>query len=76
MKRTTIFADETLLGDIKALANEERRSVAEVIREALVHHVQQKKRKRKSLSYVGVGASGKKNIAEEHEKFLWRKSQR
>jgi metal-responsive CopG/Arc/MetJ family transcriptional regulator len=76
MKRTTIFADEMLLDEIKALASEERRSVAEIIREALVQHVQRKKQKPKQLSYVGVGASGKKNIAEQHEKLLWRKAQR
>jgi metal-responsive CopG/Arc/MetJ family transcriptional regulator len=76
VKRTTIFADETLLGDIKALADEEQRSVAEIIQEALVHYVQQKKHKRKHLSYIGVGASSKKNIAEQHEKSLWRKSER
>ena len=58
------------------MANEERRSVAEIIREALVQHVQQRKQKRKHLSYVGVGASGKKDIAEQHEKLLWRKVER
>jgi metal-responsive CopG/Arc/MetJ family transcriptional regulator len=76
MKRTTIFADEMLLSEIKALAHEERRSVAEIIREALTRHVQQRKQKSKRLSYLGVGASGKTNIAERHEQLLWRKPQR
>jgi metal-responsive CopG/Arc/MetJ family transcriptional regulator len=71
MKRTTIFADETLLNEVQALAREERRSVAEVIREALTRHVQQRKKKSKGLSYIGVAASGKTNIAERHEQLLW-----
>lgn len=76
MKRTTILTDEALLSEIKALAHEERRTVAEVIREALVHHVQRRKQKREPLSYAAYGASGKRNIAEQHEKLLWRKAGR
>jgi Ribbon-helix-helix protein, copG family len=76
MKRTTIFADPSLLDELKALALEERRSVAEIIREVLTNHVQQRKQKRKRLSFLGVGASGKRDIAQRHEELLWQKPRR
>jgi len=72
MKRTTIFAEETLLNELRALAAERGASVAHVIREALTHHVE-KRRKGKPLSFIGAGRSGKRSIAEQHERLLWRK---
>jgi hypothetical protein len=73
MKRTTIFADEGLLNELKALSAEQGQSVAQVIREALTQHIARKRRTRKPLSFVGAGRSGKRSIAERHEQLLWRR---
>jgi metal-responsive CopG/Arc/MetJ family transcriptional regulator len=74
MKRTTIFADEDLINDIKEISREENRSVAEVIREAMVNYIKQKTKKRKTLSFIGVGDSGRKYVAERHEEMLWKEA--
>lgn len=74
MKRTTIFADNELLTEIKDIAKEEERSVAEVIREAMSRYIKQKKSRKKKLSFIGIGTSGRKNIAETHEELLWKKN--
>ncbi len=76
MKRTTIFADDTLISEIKDLAREENRSVAEMVREAMVQYVRQKRQKRRKLSFIGVGSSGRSDVAKRHEELLWRKSTR
>lgn len=73
MKRTTIFADDDLLDEIKEISREENRSVAEIVREAMMGYVAKKRRGKKALSFIGVGSSGKKNIAMKHEGLLWKK---
>jgi metal-responsive CopG/Arc/MetJ family transcriptional regulator len=72
MKRTTIVADETLLSEVKALARNEQRSAAEIIREALTRYVRERKREGSRLSYLGVAASGEPNIVQQHERLLWK----
>ena len=73
MKRTTIFTEEYLYKEIKDISNEENRSVAEVIREAMEIYINQKRQKKKKLSFIGIGNSGRKDIAENHEELLWKK---
>jgi metal-responsive CopG/Arc/MetJ family transcriptional regulator len=72
MKRTTIFADDYLMKELKEISKEENRSVAGVIREAMEKYVQQKRRSKKKLSFIGISSSGKKDIAEKHEDLLWK----
>jgi metal-responsive CopG/Arc/MetJ family transcriptional regulator len=74
MKRTTIFANDTLINEFKDLAREENRSVADMVREAMEQYVRQKRQKRKKLSFIGVGSSGRSDVAKRHEELLWRKS--
>jgi len=74
MKRTTIFADDALINEIKDLAREENRSVAEMVREAMAEYVLQKRKRKKKLSFVGIGSSGRRDISKKHEELLWRKS--
>jgi metal-responsive CopG/Arc/MetJ family transcriptional regulator len=74
MKRTTIFADDALLKEFKDLSKEENRSVAEMVREAMEQYVRQRHQKKKKLSFIGIGESGKRDVAEKHEELLWRKS--
>ena len=70
MKRTTISAEEDLIKEIKNIANEENRSVTEVLREALENYIKQKTVTKKRLSFIGIGNSGRKDIAENHEELL------
>jgi metal-responsive CopG/Arc/MetJ family transcriptional regulator len=74
MKRTTIFADDALIKEFKELSKEENRSVAEMVREAMEQYVRQRQQKKKKLSFIGVGASGRSDVSEKHEELLWRKS--
>ncbi len=74
MKRTTIFADEKLLNDLKRIADEEGISTAEGIRQALERFVTQRQKSRKKLSMVGIGRSGRKDVSERCEELLWTRS--
>lgn len=74
MRRTTFFADEQLMEELKDIAREERRTLASVVREATALYVRQKrKRKRRKLSIVVIGSSGRTDVAEKHEELLWKK---
>ena len=75
MKRTTIFAEDGLFEEIRAIAVEEKRSMADVLREAMERYIREKRGGGKALSFAGMGRSGKKTIAEEHEDLLWKKGQ-
>ena len=75
MKRTTIFADDALLKEFTDLSKEENRSVAEMVREAMEQYVRQRhQKKKKSISFIGIGASGRRDVSEKHEELLWRKA--
>ncbi|MDP2753908.1 MAG: ribbon-helix-helix protein, CopG family [Nitrospirota bacterium] len=71
MRRTTIFADDNLINEIKEISKEENRSVAEIIREAMQGYVKQKRYKKKAISFIGIGNSGRRDISERHEELLW-----
>jgi metal-responsive CopG/Arc/MetJ family transcriptional regulator len=72
MKRSTIFVDNDLLRQIKEISKEENKSVAEIMREAMQNYTKQKKFKKK-ISFIRIGSSGRKDIAERHEELLWKK---
>jgi len=72
MKRTTIFIDESLERDLQALAERQGRSRAAVVRLALERYVKREKQKAElELGFVGIGRSGRSDIAERHEEYLW-----
>jgi len=75
MKRTTIFADEALIAEIRRISGEEDRPFAEIVREAMVEYVRarNKRRKRPKLSFIGIGESSSRDIADKHEELLWEK---
>jgi hypothetical protein len=54
MQRTTIMADPEMLERLRAIARDEGRSLADVIREALEARAA---RPRRRLGFLGVGAS-------------------
>jgi hypothetical protein len=70
MKRTTVFAHEDVLRKLREIAKRENSSVAEVTRKALVEYVSRRRVKRSRLSLVGVGRSGRKDVAERSEELL------
>ena len=71
MQRTTIFADEYLLRDIKDIARQEKRSVADIIRDALVQYINTRKTPSSKFSCIGIGDSGRSDLSEKHEELLW-----
>ena len=74
MKRTTFFADEQLMDELKEIAREERKTLASVVREATALYVREKRSKKRKLSIVGIGSSGRSDVAEKHEELLWKKA--
>ena len=72
MKRTTVFADEKTLLDLQAIAREKSVSVAELIRRALVAFVAEYHSSKPPLSFVGIGGSGRHDVAERSEELLRR----
>ena len=70
MKRTTVFAENTILDALRAIARRRGITLAEVTREALTAYVSKHRGERKSLSIIGVGRSGRRDIAERAEELL------
>jgi hypothetical protein len=70
MKRTTVFLDEDLDRDVKALAERQGRPAAGLVREALAEYVARHRRGGSSLSFVGAGRSGRSDVAQRHEEIL------
>ena len=72
MKRTTIFADEDMLRSLRQIAQREGLSVAEVIRQALDRFIAEQQGARRLPSILGIGRSGRQDIADQCEELLWR----
>jgi hypothetical protein len=70
MKRTTVFADDEIMKKLKQIAKRENTTVSEVTRKALNEFVSRRVRKRSRLSLIGIGRSGRKDVAECAEDFL------
>jgi metal-responsive CopG/Arc/MetJ family transcriptional regulator len=70
MKRTTVFADEDVLKRLREIAKRENSSLSEVARKALHEYVSRRRPKRSRLSLIGVGRSGRKDVAERAEELL------
>lgn len=68
MKRTTILVDESLFLELKHQANREGRTVSELVREALKNYLRRGEKKR-ALSFVGAGKSGRGDISEKSEEI-------
>jgi metal-responsive CopG/Arc/MetJ family transcriptional regulator len=71
MKRTTIFADEGLLDSLKRIAAKENTSLSATIRRALEEYVARQQDKRPLPSFVGIGESGRRDVAARAEELLW-----
>lgn len=71
MKRTTIFADESLLAALQKLAHKQHTSLAAIIRTALEQFVSQQEAAGPLPSFLGIGRSGRKDVSERAEELLW-----
>jgi hypothetical protein len=70
MKRTTIFIEEGIERELRLVARRRGRSVAAVVRDAIAREVAAEARP--ALSFIGVGDSGRRDVAERHEELLWK----
>lgn len=70
MKRTTIFAEEDVLLELKHLAKTQDRTLTEVIREALRHYVQRHRPETQRFSFIGMAAFEPDDVARRAEEIL------
>ncbi len=71
MKRTTIFANEEMLSALRQIAQRQGLSMAEVIRQALDRFIAEQRGVNRLPSILGIGRSGRRDIAERCEELLW-----
>lgn len=71
MKRTTIFADESLLNALQELARKEGTNLSAIIRVALEEFVGRRRGSQPLPSFLGIGRSGRKDVSERAEELLW-----
>jgi len=71
MKRTTLFVDEDLEAELRALARRRSVTVAALTRQALRQYVSVANRKRRLPSFIGMFNSGYSDTAMRHEELLW-----
>lgn len=73
MKRTTIFADDALLEEVKRASSIENKSAAQFIREAIESHLaaRRKPSKPNRFSFIGKYKSGRSDISEKYKQLLW-----
>jgi hypothetical protein len=72
MKRTTLFLDEQLEHDLRALSKRKGLPLASVVREAMAQYVvNEKQRERTSVRFIASGRSGHTDTAERQEELLW-----
>jgi hypothetical protein len=70
MRRTTVFVDDQVLDTLQAIARQRGVSLAEVTREALGDYVARHRGKRRPLTFLGIGRSGRRDVAERFEELL------
>ena len=72
MKRTTIFIDEAIENDLKALANTADAPVASLVREALAEYVARRRETAPpSVRFLAAGRSGRHDVAEKSEEIVF-----
>ncbi len=75
MKRTTIFIEEPMERDLTALAEQEGRPKAALVREALGEYLARQQRGGRRLGFAAIGGSGRGDTAERHEELLWQEEE-
>ena len=64
----------SLVNALKEIARMEGVSIAEVIRQALNRFIADRQRTKRLPSILGIGQSGRKDIAERFEELLWKET--
>jgi predicted DNA-binding protein len=73
MKRTTVFVEERLEAELRALSARRGKPVASLVREAVEAYVaSQRDEAAPALRFQAAGRSGRRDVAERHEDLLWR----
>jgi predicted transcriptional regulator len=67
--KTTVYLDEHDYRRLKAIGRETRRSPAALVREAVSEYARKRNRRKKVLS-LGVGHSGRGDVAERADELL------
>ena len=70
MKRTTVFADDDVLRQLREMAKRENVSVSDMTRKALHEYVARRRPRRSRLALIGIGRSGRKDVAAGAEELL------
>lgn len=71
MKRTTIFIDEKVERELDFLAQRRGEPKAMLVREAIAEYLVRQRDEPAALAFVGIGRSGRSDIAERHEELLF-----
>jgi predicted transcriptional regulator len=71
MKRTTLFLDEGMERDLKALAARTGEPTSALVREAIAGYLARRKPRSPKLSFLASGRSGRRDVSEIHEELLW-----
>jgi predicted transcriptional regulator len=75
MKRTTIFLDEAVERDLQALARQQARPVASLVREAVASYIATRQPEAAARpGFIASGSSGRTDVAERHEELLWQEA--
>ena len=70
MRRTTIVADEDVLRRLREIAKRESMTLSDAIRAALDRYIERHGPERARLSLIGIGRSGRRDVAERAEDLL------
>lgn len=70
MKRTTVFADEDVLLELKQLARQQGRPVSDLMREALEQYVGSRRGDRPRLPFKAIGSSGLGDLASRADEYI------
>jgi predicted transcriptional regulator len=73
MKRTTVFLDDAVERDVRAIAMRRGLPAASIVREALERYVSDERKEPLRLGFLAAGRSGRSDVAERHEDVVFRK---
>jgi metal-responsive CopG/Arc/MetJ family transcriptional regulator len=71
MKRVTIILDSVLLKDLRSLARKEDSSLSGIVRAAIKESLARRRARKTIPSFVGIGRSRKRDVADRAEELLW-----
>jgi len=76
-KRIQIYLPETLFGALKREARAENKSIAQVIREAIENHLEERRRRKINWEndplnkIIGMGSSKVRDASSHHDKYIY-----